>query len=131
LGRAAVATLTSMMRQQHSWKAANGAYGLARLGHAEGFEQLEARLSGSSDSAYPMATLLAKGGSDALRALSARFGQAARAAHLAQLVRAALADHRPRNCYEQRYTHWLAACFDGGCDQDKGLHSLDEACDPA
>ena len=129
---AVVEALTAMTKQQErAWRGAQAALGLARLGHAEGFEELAARLSGSAEVAYPVASVLAKPGALALRQLAARFHQLQRIPELERLVRAALSEHRPRKCHEQRYAHWLAACFDGTRDEAVSQQLLSEPCAPS
>jgi hypothetical protein len=58
---------------------------------------------------------LARDGKQAWANLLHQFGETTQAAKLTNQVSDSIKLHKPHNCYEQRYDHWLLACFAGDC----------------
>jgi CRP-like cAMP-binding protein len=110
-----VSRLSSLLESGQE-DAAASAVGLAKLHDRRGWAIIKERLTDPA-SAYAFAALLARDGKQAWTNLTHQFGETSQVSKLTQEVSESLALHRPHNCYEQRYDHWLRACFDGNCSK--------------
>jgi hypothetical protein len=108
--------LASMMIDVQPWRAASGAIALAKLRDVAAWKRVKRALDEPA-MRYAFTAVLAQDGSGtaALRGLAGHFGDAARVPDLMKSMRAAVAGHVPRNCYEQRYDQWLTTCLEGAC----------------
>jgi|GEM_PF-6231020 len=106
----ALARLNDMLGDD-SAPAAAAALALAKLGDKSAFELIGQQLQKHDAVAYPFASALAKDGGAALDNLSAKLGKSS----LLGRVRSAIKLHKPRNCFEQRYDHYLLECLDNRC----------------
>lgn len=96
-------------------RAAAAAIALAKLGDKAAYALIAQELRKGTSAAYPFASTLAQSGGSAVKNLSAGFNGAAHGASVLELVRSAIKSHRPRNCFEQRYDHWLLECLENRC----------------
>lgn len=107
--------LADMTRDTRPARAAVGAIALAKLLRSQAaWERVKAALEQPS-ARYEFASLLAQEGPGALRKLAESFGEQQHVGALVEKVRVAISEHKPRNCYEQRYDNWLLACLNGQC----------------
>jgi CRP-like cAMP-binding protein len=108
--------LARMMIDPQPWRAASGAIALAKLRDGAAWKRVKRGL-GDPSTRYAFTALLAQDGNGTapLRALAEHFADGPRFATMLQSMRAAVAGHVPRNCYEQRYDQWLATCLEGAC----------------
>jgi CRP-like cAMP-binding protein len=116
VGSAEVANRLSELLAGEPESAAAGAVGLAKLHDREGWALIKARLADPAG-AYAVAALLARDGKQAWANLMHQFGETAQASKLTNQVNESIAQHKPRNCYEQRYDNWLRDCFAGNCSK--------------
>ncbi|HTU61305.1 MAG TPA: cyclic nucleotide-binding domain-containing protein, partial [Polyangiales bacterium] len=105
----ALARLNDMLGSDSTRAAA--ALALAKLGDKGAFELIAQQLQRHDAVAYPFASALAKDGGAALDNLSAKLGKSS----LLGRVRSAIKLHKPHNCFEQRYDHYLLECLDNRC----------------
>jgi CRP-like cAMP-binding protein len=96
-------------------RSAAAAIALAKLGDKAAYALISQQLKKTVDVAYPFASTLAQSGGSALKNLSAGFSGAAQAGAVVELVRSTISKHRARNCFEERYDHWLLECLDNRC----------------
>jgi hypothetical protein len=109
-------------------RAAAAAIALAKLGDKAAYALISEELRKTVDTAYPFASMLAQSGGSAVRNLSAGFSGAAQGAATVELVRSAIKKHRPHNCFEERYDHWLLQCLDNRCGRGPSDQPIGGAC---
>jgi CRP-like cAMP-binding protein len=114
--RAVRTVLAGMMNDTRVWRAATGAIALAGLRDGAAWKRIKRALDDpSAHYAYAYAALLAQEGQGPLRKLAEALGDGPRLAALVTRMQAAIQNHPPRNCYEERYDKWLTQCLDGKC----------------
>lgn len=113
---------------EDSSRAAAAAIALAKLGDKAAYASIAQELKKTVDAAYPYASALAQSGGSALKNLSAGFNGSAHGAAMVELVRSAITKHRPRNCFEERYDHWLLQCLDNHCGRGSSDQPIGGAC---
>jgi CRP-like cAMP-binding protein len=110
------------------WRAAPAAIALAKLGHQRAWQRIAEQLEEGDAAAYSYASLLAQEGKAELAHLLKRFDLSASLPKTAQRIENAIRDHRPRNCFEQRYDRWLLDCMEGRCGRGPSDEPIGGTC---